>query len=135
MPWHPNAASWDRVAPVVKWQALSGLSAGMAGILSAALWAHAALQRDDLEANSAAAGFSGAVALFTAGTVSFPLEVDIPPWVRNNWNGLAYAGGFSITVFVLLWVLLRWLFKGFASTIDSLLTSLTGRPSGDAQDG
>lgn len=98
-PWVPGACI---LSADVRWQVLSGASGAIAGLFSAALWAHAAGQRDDQDSNSTAAGFSGATALFSAAAFNFPPEADIRPWLRDNWYQGAYWIGFLMIVLVLL---------------------------------
>ena len=106
MPW---LASHGAAAAASGWPVVNGLSAGLVGVFSALLWVHAAWQPDDTLSNAAAACFSGATALFSAGTISFPDAFAITsPAITAHWGLAAYALGVVVVVTALVTVWGKW---------------------------
>ncbi|NRQ17681.1 hypothetical protein [Ensifer sesbaniae] len=76
----------------------SAITAGATAILSAALWMRAARNSDDKAANYAAAGMSGATAIFTIAAIALPPELAVQqPWISSNWSQVGYAFGMTLT--------------------------------------
>ena len=79
------------------------LSAAIIGVLSAFLWLRSAWVDGDKLSNAAAAGFSGAAAIFGAGSISFPKEMsDARPEFIAGWPIGAYGFGWIVVSAVLI---------------------------------
>lgn len=77
----------------------SAITAGATAILSAVLWMMAARNNDDRAANYAAAGMSGATAVFTIAAITLPPELAAQqPWISDHWSLLVYTFGMAMTV-------------------------------------
>ena len=81
------------------------------GVFSGLLWLRAALSTtEDKLSNAAAAVFSGATALFSAGASSFPPAFAAgSPWWSGHWAIGAFFMGLFVVVTCLFTVWSRWL--------------------------
>jgi len=76
----------------------STITAGATAMLSAVLWMIAARRTDDTAANYAAAGMSGATAVFTISAITLPSELAIQqPWINAHWSQTGYLFGMGLT--------------------------------------
>jgi hypothetical protein len=77
----------------------SAITAGATAISSAILWMMAARNNHDRAANYAAAGMSGATAVFTIAAISLPPQLAAQqPWISDHWSQLVYTFGMAMTV-------------------------------------
>jgi len=74
------------------------ITGGATAILSSILWMRSAANSGDVAANYAAAGMSGATAVFTI--AALPLSSELAgqqPWIIAHWSQLGYICGMALT--------------------------------------